>query len=94
MDDDDDCRRSAGSYAPQLHSDWLYDGEDEFNFIACTGDKTGDVINNQLDQISSDPEPDLVLMTIGGNDIAFSTIVKACLVGIWFSGGCDEKINE
>lgn len=91
---DNKCRRSEGSYAHQLRLDWPYNGEQDPNFIACTGARTYNVIDNQLDQIGSDPAPDLVVMTIGGNDVGFSSIAKACLVGLWGSGNCDEKIEE
>lgn len=93
-DNDKGCVRSLGSYGPQLESDWLYTGENDLNFIACTGARTWNVIEDQLDQISSDPEPDFVVMTIGGNDVGFSKIAKACLIGLWGSGDCDEKIAE
>ncbi|KAK2760199.1 hypothetical protein FQN54_002266 [Arachnomyces sp. PD_36] len=91
---DKKCVRSAGSYAPQLESDWLYNGEEKMNFIACTGARTYNVIEDQLQKIDSDPAPDLVVMTIGGNDVGFSKIAKACLIGLWGSGDCDEKIAE
>ena len=90
--DQGDCVRSVGSYGPQLQSDWIYTDENELNFLACTGAKTGGVLSNQLPEMSSDPPPDFAVITIGGNDIGFSKIVKACLIGLVGAGDCDDKI--
>ena len=89
-----DCVRSLGSYAPQLSSDWLYNGGNQLNFLACTGAVTDNVASDQLPEISSDPPPDFVVMTLGGNDIGFSKIAKACLIGLITAGNCDDKIAE
>lgn len=89
-----DCVRSVGSYGPQLQNDWIYTGASQLTFLACTGAITDDVLNTQIPEISSDPPPDLVLITIGGNDIGFSKIAKSCLVGLIGSGNCDDIIQE
>lgn len=89
-----ECFRSTGSYGPQLSKDWLYDGTNKFNFLACTGAISDDVLNTQLGEIGSDPAPDFVMMTLGGNDIGFAKIAKACLVGLVGAGNCDDKIAE
>lgn len=89
-----DCVRSVGSYGPQLQNDWIYTGASQLSFLACTGAVTDDVLNTQIPEVSSDPPPDLVLITIGGNDIGFSKIAKACLVGLIGSGNCDDKIQQ
>lgn len=91
---EDDCIRSVGSYALQLSQDWVYNGQNNLRFIACTGAVSDDVINKQLREISSDPPPDLVVLTLGGNDIGFANIAKACLVGLIGSGDCDALIAE
>lgn len=64
------------------------------NFLACTGAVTDTVLSDQLPEISSDPPPDFFVMTLGGNDIGFSRIAKACLVGLINAGKCDDKIAE
>lgn len=89
-----DCVRSVGSYAVQLQQDWVYTSANDFTFLACTGAKTSGVLTNQLPEISSDPSLDLVVLTIGGNDIGFSKIAKACLVGLTNAGDCDERIAQ
>ena len=47
----------------------------------------------QLDAINADT--DLVLFTMGGNDINFSDIVKQCFVtGLRSPGGCRDKVED
>jgi hypothetical protein len=44
--------------------------------VACSGAKTGDVLNNQLSALSSSTT--LVSITIGGNDVGFANIMTTC----------------
>lgn len=47
-------------------------------FIACQGDKSDDVLTKQVPYIL--PNTRLITISIGGNDMGFSTIVKHCLI--------------
>lgn len=87
------CMRSTGSYAPQLQTDWPYTGDHEIKFLACTAAKTPQVLDNQIPAIRNDPARDVVVLTIGGNDVGFSKIIKSCLMNLIGSGNCDDKIN-
>lgn len=50
-------------------------------------------IDPQIDAIDS--SVDLVLMTMGGNDLGFDSIVKNCfVVGFRSAGGCRKAVNE
>jgi lysophospholipase L1-like esterase len=49
-----------------------------FTFAACSGATTSDVINGQLSSLSS--ATTLVSITIGGNDVGFSSIMETCVV--------------
>ena len=89
-----DCVRSVGSYGVQLQNDWVYTGASQLSFLACTGAVADDVSSKQIPEVSSDPPPDLVLITIGGNDIGFAKIAKSCLVGLIGSGDCDDLIQQ
>ena len=88
------CVRSKGAYGPQLDNDWLYDSAEHMEFLACTGDTMDDMIKSQLPEVSSDPAPDLVILTIGGNDIGFGEIAKSCLVGLVGKPKCDDLIKR
>ncbi|HMJ34944.1 MAG TPA: SGNH/GDSL hydrolase family protein [Baekduia sp.] len=55
-------------------------------FVACSGAVTGDVINGQVNSVTSDTK--IVTITIGGNDIGFTSLILACT-----TLGCQSQIN-
>jgi lysophospholipase L1-like esterase len=80
------CSRSPNAY-PQL---WANShAPASFHFVACSGAKTTDVINNQLSALSS--ATTLVTMTIGGNDLGFSSIMIDC--NLYSDTTCVNEIN-
>jgi len=72
-----DCGRSQSAYAVQL------DGRQRVrldDFVACAGATTASLVTGgQLAAL--DAGTDLVTLTIGGNDVGWSTAVVACLGG-------------
>lgn len=72
-----DCGRSQSAYPVQL------DGRQRVrldDFVACAGATTTSLVTGgQLDAL--DAGTDLVTLTIGGNDVGWSTAVTACLGG-------------
>jgi hypothetical protein len=74
--DSSGCYRSSNAY-PSLwksaHS------PASFNFVACSGATTTDVINNQIGALSSGTT--LASITIGGNDAGFSSVMQTCVLG-------------
>jgi len=72
-----ECGRSQSAYAVQL------DGRQRLrldDFVACAGATTTSLVTGgQLLALGADT--DLVTLTIGGNDIGWSTAVTACLGG-------------
>lgn len=74
--DSGNCKRSANSY-PQL---WANDNSPaDFQFVACSGAVTNDVLNGQLDALSADTS--LVTISVGGNDAGFVDVMKDCTLG-------------
>lgn len=59
------CSRYDLSY-PMLVSKALGPGVDKFDFVACSGDRSGAIYDQAL---FLEPEQDLVMMTAGGNDL-------------------------
>jgi lysophospholipase L1-like esterase len=57
---------------------------------ACSGAVTTDVINNQVSSLSSGT--DLVTITIGGNDVGFSTVVLTCTVASY--NDCNTAVEN
>lgn len=86
--------RSHRSWA-NLYADWLATQPDlpvQYVSYAHSGAETSDILNTQLPQVSADT--DLVLFTIGGNDVGFATIVEDCfLVGYRSADGCRSSVD-
>jgi lysophospholipase L1-like esterase len=72
-----ECGRSDSAYAVQVDGRMKIDLDD---FAACAGATTATLVSlGQLDALDADT--DLVTLSIGGNDIGWSTAVMACLGG-------------
>lgn len=84
--DNSACKRSANAY-PELYA--AASGA-ALNFQACSGAKTGDVINTQSAALSS--STNLVSITVGGNDAGFSSVMETCIVG--GDSGCKTAIDN
>jgi lysophospholipase L1-like esterase len=79
------CKRSPDAYPPLIAAKRGY----TLNFEACSGAKTGDVIEKQLGKLTSSTA--LVTITIGGNDSGFSNVMINCAL-YYFT--CGSAINE
>ncbi len=81
------CQRSVHSYPYLLrnaHLSWT------FVNATCSGAKTGDILNTQVNSVTSDTN--WVTYTIGGNDAGFSSVITTCAQPSWASN-CDGAIN-
>lgn len=81
------CQRSIYAYPYLLHN-----AHPEWTFVdaACSGAKTGDILNTQVASVSSDTN--WVSYTIGGNDAGFSSVITECALPSWASD-CNGAIN-
>jgi GDSL-like Lipase/Acylhydrolase family len=70
-----DCLRSANAY-PQLWAN--AHSPTSFDFEACAGAVTSDVLNSQLGNVNSSTT--LISVTIGGNDVGFSNVMETCVL--------------
>ncbi len=69
------CKRSTNAYAylwKNAHA------PSSFSFVACSGARTGDVLNNQLSTLSS--ATTLVSISVGGNDAGFASTMQTCVL--------------
>jgi len=80
------CLRSTKAYS-QLWAN--ANSPASYVSLACSGATTGDVISTQLYALNS--ATTLVSMTIGGNDVGFSTVVQDCV--IYGTSRCVSEIN-
>lgn len=90
------CHQSANTYLAEQ-----FDIPDEL-ILACSGARTVDITEpdfgngqqaqaEQLRQVQDDGGPvDLVVMTLGGNNVGFASILESCLLNPL--GACNEKI--
>ena len=60
-----------------------------FKFAACSGASTSDVISSQLSSLSSSNT--LVSITIGGNDVGFSSIMETCVLES--TSSCESAVS-
>ena len=74
--DSGDCKRSANA-APVLWANSHSPGA--FEFAACSGAVTDDVLNGQLAAVT--PDTELVSIAIGGNDAGFADVMTDCNLG-------------
>lgn len=80
------CLRSTKAY-PQLWTN--AHAPSSFKFVACSGAKTTDVNANQLSALSSSTT--LVSITIGGNDVGFSSVMEDCV--LYGTDTCVADVN-
>ncbi|WP_371500870.1 SGNH/GDSL hydrolase family protein [Kitasatospora sp. NBC_00374] len=75
LGDSGSCKRSTNAY-PYLWKN--AHGPSAFSFVACSGARTGDVLNSQLSVLDSSTT--LVSITIGGNDAGFADTMQTCVL--------------
>lgn len=61
-----------------------------FTFAACSSATTGDVIKSQLSSLSVSTT--LVSITIGGNDVGFSSIMETCVLKS--TASCESAVSS
>jgi lysophospholipase L1-like esterase len=84
---DSTCQRSVYAYPSLIDTQRP---NTDLVFAACSGAKTGDVLNNQVSSLTSTTR--WVTITIGGNDAGFSDVITECALPGWMSD-CDGAIN-
>lgn len=68
----------------------------KFSFLACSNAVMKDVMEDQLPAFKSSDSgfKDSATISIGGNDVDFVGILKACVFKTWLAGDCDKKLDE
>lgn len=76
----------------QIQKDFPFTEDNELDFIACTRYKSTDTNTYSIPLIKQDTQ-DFMVMTIGGNDIGFGDLAKACLYRpLGFGADCKATI--
>jgi lysophospholipase L1-like esterase len=84
---DSNCQKSIYAY-PSLVD--VQRANTDLVFAACSGAKTGDVLNSQVANVTSTTK--WVTITIGGNDAGFSNVITECAQP-WWSSNCNGAID-
>jgi lysophospholipase L1-like esterase len=87
LSDSGSCKRSQNAYAELWASSHSVNS---LTFVACSGAVTSDVINSQVNSLSSSTT--LVTITIGGNDAGFADVMETCNLGS--DQDCVDRVNE
>ena len=79
-DNKDDCLRTKESHGPQMEADttWIGHSPSGLRDAACSGSNLGDIVLGQH-QMGKVGNPDIVIMTSGGNNVGFGNIVDVCI---------------
>jgi lysophospholipase L1-like esterase len=64
----------------------------QFSFLACSGAVTNDIVTTQLPAFRSSVRAvkDSATISVGGNDVNFSGILKACVYRTLWAGDCAQ----
>ncbi len=87
LSDGTTCQRSVYAYPALVAAS----RGSTLNFRACSGAKIADVANLQLGALSATTS--YVTVTVGGNDIGFSSVLTTCAKPAWASD-CNGAINQ
>ncbi|WP_138944990.1 SGNH/GDSL hydrolase family protein [Plantibacter sp. M259] len=92
---DPEARLSHNNYA-EVYTDWLNTQPQinaRYSSYAHSGAETSDMLDKQIPRVDS--EADLVMFTIGGNDVGFQDIIKYCFaLGYRSAGDCRAKVDS
>lgn len=80
------CKRSTKAY-PYLWA--AANAPSPFDFTACSGARTGDVLASQLGPLGANTG--LVSITVGGNDAGFADVMTTCV--LQSDSSCVSRIN-
>ena len=88
---DSSCSRYDAAYS-LIVNNMGFGGKPKFTFLACSGDKSGDVME-QVKKIGDDSQ-DLVTVSAGGNDALLSDVLKACVFLPSTEDNCNSKLTD
>ncbi|RVX73298.1 hypothetical protein B0A52_02940 [Exophiala mesophila] len=84
------CGRFSDAYPVQIANDTGLDiSSHDFRNLACGGTTTNSVLYRQVPWMGN---PDLVTITVGGNEISFFAILNACIYHWLPANPCDEEV--
>ncbi|KAG9758271.1 SGNH hydrolase, partial [Aureobasidium melanogenum] len=87
------CARYNFSFPSLINVDErMGDASRDFQFLACSGAESSDVLQNQVPQITDGIQ--MITVTAEGNDAHFSSILKRCVYGVGSTSICDDRLTD
>lgn len=100
-DPENKCHRSDSAYSQHIADGLRLGNGGSFAFWACSGARIANVLRernytedpqvNHID-VADAPPPDLITITIGGNDAGFGRVLKRCVLVI--RDACNDDVVE
>jgi hypothetical protein len=78
------CYRATNGYIEDIATEYGL----SLDFAACSGARIGDLWEGKKAQLTQiGPETRYVTLSIGGNDVGFSSVLESCIGGLYAKGG-------
>lgn len=81
------CKRSPYAY-PSIDASRI---GASLTFVACSGARVADVVNNQIGELDSATA--WVTVQVGGNDAGFSDVITECALP-WWASNCAGRVRQ
>jgi lysophospholipase L1-like esterase len=90
---DSGCKRYNYSFPSLINNDdRMGSTSREFQFLACSGAVSTEILETQVPQITDGVE--VVTITAGGNDADFTWILIDCIYGVHLTETCDDRLTK
>ncbi|MCJ1474780.1 hypothetical protein MMC13_003440 [Lambiella insularis] len=90
--DASDCGRYDGSYGYQLNQQIGASSTRKFDFLACAGATSSEVLTKQVPALQSNIQA--IILSAGGNDVGLSDVLETCIFPIHPFGSCQAVLQE
>ncbi|KAK1640255.1 SGNH hydrolase-type esterase domain-containing protein [Colletotrichum phormii] len=99
---EDECRLGSHAYPVLIFTDLAESqapGTATFQFLSCTGSTTSNVLSggdhSQVDSFNKSVNADFAVLSIGGNDLGFFSVMNACIFRFYSfnSGSCETALQ-
>ena len=94
------CLTTSGSYPKRLEKGYAA-LQQHLEFLSCTGDVIGNINDEgshgratQLELMKDLRKYKMATLSIGGNDLGFSSIVKSCIILGSIAGDCEKALKN
>ncbi|MCJ1399547.1 hypothetical protein MMC11_002749 [Xylographa trunciseda] len=90
--DASDCSRYDGSYGYLLNQLIGASSSRKFDFLACAGATSSEVLTKQVPVLQDNIQA--ILVSAGGNDVGLSDVLESCIFALHPFGSCEKVLQE